>query len=152
MAPLRHLREALQDGGRRRRAGGGGLAVPRRTDSTSTPIVLRRCEPYSVSITQLLSHCCAFLTSCVACMRFPHCCHCCFDKFGLLLWTSRDGGRFRMCSRPSPGTAASLACSWCLGRWGLIAAPALPISRGSAAPGGSISNSLGLEYHNFEYN
>ncbi|KAG2627119.1 hypothetical protein PVAP13_3KG227129 [Panicum virgatum] len=43
---------------------------------------------------------------------------------------------FHMCSRPSPGTAASPACSWCSGRWGFIAATALPISRASAAPQG----------------
>ena len=58
------------------------------------------------------------------------------DTFRLLLWASSGDGRFHMCSRSSPGTAASPACSWCSGRWGFIAATALPISRASAAPQG----------------
>lgn len=70
-------------------------------------------------------------------MCFPHY-WVCVDKFGSCSGPPAGGARFHMCNRPSPGTAASLACSWCSGRWGFIAATALPISRGSAAPQGSL--------------
>jgi hypothetical protein len=54
------------------------------------------------------------------------------DKF-------RTGGvRFHTCSKPSTGTAASPACSWCSGRWEVITAAALRTSKSSAAPQGSV--------------